>query len=422
MDNIHLFPAIADYLKSAIVHGGYIILFLTTALEGIPLIGMAVPGHVVIILAGFLAKIGTLNLYIVLTVSIIGAVLGDFIGFYLGRKYGISLIDKLRPFFFIQDRHINKAQDLLARHTGKAMIIGRFNPITRALLPFLVGTNQTSSKRFWIFNIIGALGWVITSVAIGYIFGASYHTVVGIFGKFVVVAIIAIILILWGYRFVNLRYHAFAKYEIFTLMINISALLVFSRVIQDALSPKSFLANFDVIVNVFVADHVREPWIFIAHWISAISSTTTLLVVGIALGLVLIYLKKWRRAALTILSITSTGFVLAVLKDYFLRARPENAFELVSSFSFPSGHASFAAAFFVIVGYLVVPKIKSWIKRELVFTLCVLMIFIVGLSRIVLNVHWASDVIAGWALGTFMATASILFVRYAAALVKKKVS
>lgn len=422
MDNIHLFPAIADYLRSAIVNGGYIILFLTTALEGIPLIGMAVPGHVVIILAGFLAKIGTLNLYIVLIISVVGAILGDFVGFYLGRKYGLSLIDKLRPYFFIQDKHITRAQDLLARHTGKAMIIGRFNPITRALLPFLVGTNQTSARKFWLFNIIGALSWVIASVTIGYVFGASYHAVVGIFGKFVVVAIIAIILILWGYRFVNIRYRAFAKYEIFTLIINIFALLIFARTIQDALSPKSFFANFDVVVNVFMAQHVTAPWIFTAHWISAICSTTSLLILGTSLGLVLIYLKKWRRAALTILTMLSTGFVLAVLKDYFLRARPENAFEVISSFSFPSGHASFAAAFFVVIGYLVVPKIKSWIKRELIFALCVLLIFIVGLSRIVLNVHWASDVIAGWALGTFMATASILFVRYAAALVKKKVS
>jgi membrane protein DedA with SNARE-associated domain/membrane-associated phospholipid phosphatase len=420
MEYSQLFPIVAQYLKAVIMSGGYAILFITTFLEGLPLIGMAIPGHVSIILGGFFARIGALNIWWVLILSSAGAILGDCMGYYMGKFFGITFIDKLRPFFFLRSEHLEKAQNLLSRHTGKAMIIGRFNPITRALMPFLVGTNRTHNRKFWFFNIIGGLSWVIISVGVGYIFGASYGVAVSFLGKFVVVAIIAILLILWGYRFVNLRFHAFAKYEIFTLIINVIALFVLARTIQDALSPHSFLAEFDVWVNLFVAQHITQPWIYAAHWISKVCDSEILLVVGILLGLWLLIRRKWRRAALSILSLVSTAGALSILKDYFLRVRPENAVELVTSFSFPSGHAALSGAFFVVVAYLAATSINSWLKRELILVACVIAMGLVGLSRIVLSVHWTSDVIAGWALGIFMSTASILFVRYAAALVKKK--
>ncbi len=103
-----------------------------------------------------------------------------------------------------------------------------------------------------------------------------------------------------------------------------------------------------------------------------------------------------------------------------MRVRPDNAYEVLQSFSFPSGHAAFSAAFFFVIAYLLVPRIHSIIKRELVIVLCVAATIAVGISRVILSVHWASDVIAGWALGIFLASGSVLFVRYAAGLVTKK--
>jgi membrane protein DedA with SNARE-associated domain/membrane-associated phospholipid phosphatase len=419
MAHTQLFPVIAHYIEAIIINGGYGILFITTLIEGVPLFGMAVPGHVTIILGGFLAKIGTLNLYWVLIISMLGAVLGDFIGFYIGRRYGMNFIERMRPYFFIRNDHITRAQDLLARHTGKALIIGRFSPITRALMPFLVGVSGIKATRFWLFNILGGVSWVVISVGLGYIFGASYHAAVGYLGKFMVVAIIAIILILWGYKFVNMRFHIFTRYEIFTLIFNVVSLLVLARTIQDALAPASFLAQFDVQVNLFVGAHITQTWIYIAHWISKIGDSEYMLIAGTALSLWLAWYKKWRRSALTILTMISTGFFLSVLKDFFVRPRPENAYQFLSSFSFPSGHATFAAAFFFVVAYLLVTHMRSVYKRELVIVVCVLAVILIGLSRIILSVHWATDVIAGWALGIFLATSSILFVRYVGALLRK---
>jgi undecaprenyl-diphosphatase len=423
MSYVHLFSAFTSHLEAIVTQGGYVFLLLTTLLEGIPLIGMLVPGHISIIIAGFLGSVGVLNIYWVGAIALVGAVLGDFIGFQLGRRYGMSFIDRLRPYFFIKDSHIEKARSLLERHTGKAMIIGRFSPITRALMPFLVGTSQTSRGKFWLFNVIGAISWTLSSLLVGYVFGAGYGAAVEYTGTFTIFAIITSLVIIWGYYFVNVRFHIFKKYELFVLVLNLVALYGLSKTIQDAWAPTSFMANFDVYVNGFFnAFGQAHEWVHgIALWVTTIGGTTVVGALGLVVAVTLMFKHRWRSAAIMILGLGSAGMVTGVLKEFFMRARPLNALVTgLTDASFPSGHAATAAAFFVIIGYLLVRRIKSVIVRELVIVACVLATIAVGLSRVALNVHWASDVIGGWSLGIFMATASILLVRYVTVLLLPK--
>ncbi len=423
MNYIPIFSAFTTHIESIVTQGGYTFLFITTLLEGLPLIGMAIPGHITVIVGGFLSKIGVLNIYYVLAVSIAGAILGDYVGFLLGRKYGLAFIDRFRPYFFITNKHIEKAQNLLSKHTGKAMIIGRFSPITRPLMPFLVGASRTSSGRFWFFNTIGGVSWVVVSVFAGYIFGAGYHVAAGYIGKVSVVVIIAAIIIIWGYRFVNMRFHIFKRYELFVLILNLVSIYGLVKTIQDAWSPHSYMSGFDVYVNMIMStiNHTYLIVTTITLWVTNIGSTFVTAGLGIAIAVWLATRKRWRSAGITFLAILSTGFSLAFLKTFFMRVRPENAIiNIINDPSFPSGHAAMAAAFFVIVGYLLVSRVHSVIVRELMVVGCVLAALIIGLSRIILNVHWVSDVVAGWSLGIFFATASILLVRYVSVLVMKK--
>ncbi len=359
----------------------------------------------------------------VIVIAIAGAILGDYIGFAVGRKYGISFIDKLRPYFFIKDAHIEKARALLSKHTGKAMIVGRFNPVTRALMPFLVGASETSDRKFWLFNIIGALCWALSSIFVGYIFGAGYHAAAGTIGRFAVGAIIVAIIIIWGYRFVNVRFHIFRKYELFTLILNVISLYILAQTIQDAWAVHSFMANFDIWVNgVMDTLHNMHPmYASIAAVVTNVGGTAVTTGLGILIALWLAWRKKWRSAAIMFLAIGSTGVILGLMKEFFLRARPDNALQvIVNDPSFPSGHAGMAAAFFMIIAYFAARHIHSRVKRESALAVCVLAVIAIGLSRVVLNVHWASDVIAGWTLGVFLATASILLVRYVGELLVNK--
>ena len=438
----YIFSGIVNNIESIISHGGYTLLFIFTILEGLPVLGMVVPGHIAIIAGGFLARIGSLDLSFVITISLIGAIFGDYIGFYLGRKYGISFIDKVRKYFLITDLHIDKVRNLIDKHTGKAMIMGRFTPATRCLMPFIVGTMHTPVKRFWLFNIIGAVSWVVSSIMVGYIFGAGYHLAAGYFGKFSIIAVIVTLIIFWGYRFVNKNFHIFKRYELITLALNIISLWIFAVIIEK-LSDQAFKLGFDVWVSGFMCTLVHpigaclgsitpeSPLSYsgtiivnIAYWFTTIGSTAVMSSLGVFIGIWFITRKKWRSAAILLLSTFSTAFIILLLKHLFSISRPEFALQYIANDpSFPSGHAGMAAVFFTVIAYLSAPKIYSWIKRELMIVVCVLMIILIGLSRLVLNVHWASDVIAGWALGVFMATASILIIRYISSiLIGKDVS
>ena len=282
MQYVQFFSAFTNYIQDFVSQGGYIILFASTILEGIPLVGMVVPGHLAIMVGGFLAKLGSLNLYWVLSISIIGALLGDYIGFSIGRYYGMNFIIKLKPYLFISDKQIDKARSLLSNHTGKSLIIGRFTPATRALMPFLVGTTKTSVSNFWIFNILGGVLWVVSSVMIGYLFGSAYHLVAGYIGRVLIAAILITVIFVWGYRFINERFHIFRQYELFTLILNILALWIFSATL-DKLIDNSFKLNFDVWVNLAMQKltSVHTYLIYIAQIISGAGNGQTMIYIGV---------------------------------------------------------------------------------------------------------------------------------------------
>ena len=426
MPYAHLFSVLASNVEAIVTHGGYAVLFIFTLLEGVPLVGMAVPGHITIIIAGFFAKVGTLELGWVLLLASVGAVLGDYIGFYIGRKYGMSFIDRLRPYFFITDAHIAKAHELLSKHTGKAMVFGRFSPMTRAIMPFLVGTSKTTDKKFWIFNLIGGVSWAVSSVMIGYVFGAGYHAITGHLGRFALMAVVAAAIIIWGYRFVNMRFHIFKRYELFTLGLNILSLWALAAMIGE-LASRSFKLGFDVWVSSHVVDPVTHAILMpnslvqTAYWVSTVGGMAVTGYLGALVGLWLLLRKRWRSAAIMLMAVVSTSIIVPIMKEFFMSPRPIDSLQpILTDPSFPSGHAAMAAAFFLAIAYVSAPKIHSWVKRELMMVACVLATIAIGLSRLVLNVHWVSDVIAGWALGVFLATASILLVRYAGVFFIKK--
>ncbi len=421
--NIHPFTILLSHLEIWATHGGYLFLFLASILEALPLIGSTIPGHTIVILSGFLARVGIFNIWIVMALASLGAILGDAVGYYIGRFYGVKFIERYKRHFFFKEEYIDKARKLIAEHTGKALVVGRFNPITRPFMPLLVGSSHAHAAKFWIYDILSCISWSVLSVMLGYVFGIGYHNAAKVFGQAALIALIVAIIAIWGYNFVNKRFHIFKKYELFILTLNLLALWGLVETMQDAWAAHSFMANFDIWVNVFMASHVTPTMATVAKIVTNLGSAAAVSIVGVLVAVWLFVIRKWRSAVIMAASILSTSLFLELMKAFFLRARPVNALQLiVNDPSFPSGHAALAAAFFVVVAYLLAPRIHNQVKRELVIVVCVLATIAIGLSRIVLNVHWASDVVAGWALGVFCATTVILLVRYVGALVLARVN
>ncbi len=421
---LHSLSNFSEIFIGLVSQGGYWVLSVILLFEALPVVGSFVPGHIVIIAAGFLVKLQVLNLGAVLFAGINAVIVGDIIGFLLGRRYGYDILYLLGKIFLVKkeyiDKTIEKTKNMIDAHTGKTIILGKFSPLTRPLTPFLVGAQGVNIRTFWIYNIIGGILWISSSVLVGYIFGASYHVAAQFFGKLMVAALVAIILIIWGFHLANTRFHIFKKYELFVLGLNVVSLWALAKTIQDSFSLHSFMSNFDIAANIFMVEHVTPLIAHIALRISTGGGMMFMLILGLGLGLVFLVRKKWRRAAIMFLSTLSTAAVVIFMKELFMRARPHDALVTLSDPSFPSGHASLAAAFFVALVYVSVPHIHSIIKREIAIVLCVLAVALIGISRVALNVHWASDVVAGWALGVFLATGSILVVRYFGAFFIKK--
>lgn len=409
---MHIFNAIYTTLEAILTHGGYWIIFVALFFEATPLLGSFVPGHALVILAGFLSNLGILNIQAVLIVSVLGAILGDIVGYKLGKKFGYSVLTRFGKYFFLHEEHLQKTRAILDKHTGKALILGRFNPITRALMPFLAGASGLHIKKFWLFNIIGGICWTFVSIGIGYLFGASYELVSQYIGKFIFIATILSILIVWAFYFVNSRKHIFAKYHLYTLITNIAALYIFFKTIQDALSNESFLAELDVWVNLKMAANATTEITHLMYAISSIISPITLSLLSLVLFGYLAIRKRWHHVVLVGISLGGGLLLNALIKIFVERVRPGNAFEILPDYSFPSGHATLSIIFFTLVMYLCSTEIKNKYLKELFGTINIFIFLLVGLSRIYLNVHWLSDVVAGFALGIFWLTFSMLFVKF----------
>ncbi len=413
-----LLHLVSQNLQSIVEHGGYFFLFFSTIAEGVPIIGQFIPGHTVVIISGFLSKLGILNLAIVTVVVIFGAMIGDLIGFYLGRKYGFALLVKFGKYFFLKEEYIEKAKKTVSDHRFKAILLGRFSPLTRTLSPFMIGASSVDTRIFWLLDFISVSLWSIISVGIGYIFGSSYHVVTAVIGKYIFIFIIIGILVIWGYRFINKKFHVFAKYELITVALNIFGLYLFFKTIQDALTDKVFLLELDLYVNNFFFLHATDFWLNFMIYITNIFSPASITITSLIIISYLMYKKNYHYALIGFSSLSGGYLFTFIIKNIVMRVRPEDAFIAQAGYSFPSGHAVAATIFFTLLVYFFIVKVKSIHVREILIVISVFLLLLTAFSRVYLGVHWLSDVFAGIGLGLFLVTSVILILKYVSMIVK----
>nr|WP_281371818.1 DedA family protein [Petropleomorpha daqingensis] len=156
-------------------------------------VGFVLPGETVALLAGAAAKVGHASLAGVLVVVVVAAVVGDTIGYEVGRHLGTRV---LRVRFLDRRRErLDAARDFLARRGGSAVFLGRWIAFFRAVMPFLAGTSRMRYPKFLAWNALGGLAWGATVVLVGYAAGASYARVEKSFGRGAAIAAVAVVVI-----------------------------------------------------------------------------------------------------------------------------------------------------------------------------------------------------------------------------------
>jgi membrane-associated protein len=144
----------------------FIIIFCETGLVVTPIL----PGDSLLFAAGAIAALGSLNPHLLVVLLTIAAVLGDAVNYQIGRYVGPAVFKKEDSRFF-KRAHLEKTHEFYERYGGKTIIIARFVPIVRTFAPFIAGVGQMSYRQFALYNVVGAIAWVVVGVYAGYLFG-----------------------------------------------------------------------------------------------------------------------------------------------------------------------------------------------------------------------------------------------------------
>jgi len=177
------------------------IVFALVFAEDALFIGFVIPGETAAVVGGVFASRGDLPLWGMILVVISAAILGDTVGYEIGKHLGprimaLKLLDKRRA-------QLQKAEDFLARRGGLAVFLGRFTAFFRAVMPALAGLSRMPYRRFAIWNFTGGIIWGALFVTLGFVAGNSYEELAHAVGRgaaVVVGAVVVVILAVWQIR------------------------------------------------------------------------------------------------------------------------------------------------------------------------------------------------------------------------------
>ncbi|GDX74825.1 hypothetical protein LBMAG40_14820 [Cyanobium sp.] len=155
-------------LQEVIGRWGYVVIFAAMLLENA---GLPLPGETVTLLGGYAAGSGQLNILGVMGAAAGGAVLGDNIGYWVGRRLGWGLILKVGRWLGQSPAQLEKLRDQFLRHAGKSVLLGRFVAVLRVVAGPMAGAVGVPYPKFLLCNVVGATLWATTMVSLAWLGG-----------------------------------------------------------------------------------------------------------------------------------------------------------------------------------------------------------------------------------------------------------
>ncbi|MDQ2888397.1 MAG: DedA family protein [Chloroflexota bacterium] len=179
-------------LTQLVMTYGYWAVLVFVAIEST---GIPFPGETMLLLAAIYAgKTHHLAILLVIIAAASGAILGDNLGFWVGREGGYRLLRRYGRYIRLDERKLKLGQYLFLKHGGKVVFFGRFVAVLRAWAAFLAGTNRMRWPEFLLFNALGGILWSTIFGLGGYFLGKSIDRFTGPFG--IVSLVLAVIIII----------------------------------------------------------------------------------------------------------------------------------------------------------------------------------------------------------------------------------
>ncbi len=169
---------------------GYLGLFGIVFAETGLLVGFFLPGDSLLFTAGILAAEGYLDISLLLIILVSAAIIGDSVGYSIGKKFGPKIFARENSLLFNKS-HLEKAEKFFEKHGPKTIIIARFVPIVRTFVPTLAGVGKMTYWKFLTYNIVGGILWAVGLTMLGYYLGLKIDNI----EKYILPAVALIILI-----------------------------------------------------------------------------------------------------------------------------------------------------------------------------------------------------------------------------------
>lgn len=404
-----------------------VLVFLVAFSESLAIVGMIVPGVVMMFAAGALIGANVVDFWMIFWWAVAGAILGDGLSFFIGHYYR----DRLRAVWPFRNYSELLDQGVLFfnRWGGKSVAIGRFFGPVRAVVPLVAGMLKMPTGRYLAANIISSFGWAIAYLLPGIAIGASLELASEV-AFHLVVLLISLVILLWLILWVLHRLFLFVQPLAHQWL---QGLLAFSRgdtlprriaaALADPTHPEakglSLMAAMIVLSVFFLAlvstalfggtgfgivDRLVHEYSGSLH--APMVDSVMVLVTTLGDGWFLSWLSFSVMVLLVIQHrptawhwLAAVGYAAAVpwlLKNGLQVARPPNA--ISDGWSFPSAHALYSSVIYGFLAVLLATRLQPE-KRWLVYAVSIVLVALIGFSRLYLGVHWFSDVLAGWLLG-----------------------